>query len=444
MRRGWFFPAAALFILFALPAALAAQDFGFGFDDEEAAGPSGGAPAVRIGGEIEARLTGYFDDMDSAEEFKAQKPGDFFSGRLNFSVSTAAADGVINLNLAPVFDGSSSPVSINEAYLRAYFGPVNLEAGIRKLTWGKADYPGPLDVVNPLDLTDFSGMNDLQSLKIARPLVHVSWNAGGSSKLEAVFVPWFEGQRTAVSGRWLPPQMAALPAVPSLPDLAALEYAQAGARFTATFGPADFGVQYYYGRLPAPAVRITMSPPPDMAAPPTFAVDLLYNPYHQIGVDYAQVFFGFNVRAEFAANITGDLAGDDGEVYNPHLAWSLGFDRDLVWGVNLNLQCDETIRLLHDKLGGDPLADAEAGKDRTSTRLGAVLSKTFLRDELELRAVVFWGLETMDVLVMPSIIWSRNDLAVELAFGVFGGGEDGQFGQFGDNNFVKAALTYSF
>jgi hypothetical protein len=61
-------------------------------------------------------------------------------------------------------------------------------------------------------------------------------------------------------------------------------------------------------------------------------------------------------------------------VYNPSLAWSLGFDRSLVAGISLTLQCNETIRLLDGEIN-DPL-DIEAGTDITSTRITAALSKS--------------------------------------------------------------------
>jgi hypothetical protein len=165
------------------------------------------------------------------------------------------------------------------------------------------------------------------------------------------------------------------------PDTSTLEYGQAGARFTTTLGSSDLGFQYYYGRLPQPAVAIGI----DMT---TYQIkaEFLYNPYHQVGVDYAQVIYGFNTRAEFAANITEDTDGDDGSVYNPSLAWSLGFDRDLFAGINLNLQVNETIRLKNDKTGSADIDfagmmtsdfnfDIEGGKDATSTRVTAALSR---------------------------------------------------------------------
>jgi hypothetical protein len=171
-------------------------------------------------------------------------------------------------------------------------------------------------------------------------------------------------------------------------------------------------------------------------------VTLAYNPYHQIGVDWAQVIAGFNLRAEFAANITEDSNGDDGGVYNPSLAWSLGFDRDLFAAINLNLQCNETIRLFDGEIS-DP-RDLEAGSDITSTQITAALSKKFLRDELELKAACIWEVESGACLVMPALVWTKNDVALELSAGIFAGSDEGLFGQFHDNSFVKVGMKYTF
>jgi hypothetical protein len=434
------------------PVPLAAQDFGFGFglEGEEGAGDlsgGGGTPlAVSVGGEVSASLVGYVDDFaDSADKARL---GDLFSGKLDFSAETSRASGVIKLKLQPVPPESpASPVAIDEAYVRAYFGRLDIEGGLRKLTWGKADSFGPLDVINPLDNTDMTDMSDLMNLKIARPLIHASFRIGSFSKLEGVFVPSFEPIRLASEGRWVPAQMAQLDQLAAAgvpvnrPDLTTIEYAQAGARFTTTIGPADIGVQYYYGRFTKPAVTMTLAPP----SPLPSAVDFAYNPYHQIGADWAQVLFGLNVRAELAANITGDWDGDDGAVYNPHLAWSFGFDRDLLWGINLNIQANETVTLLHNKIADNSLGiDIEADTDPTATQIIAALTKTFFRDELEARVAVIWEPEAGDFLLTPSLVWTKDAVSIELSGGIFGGDKEGQFGQYRDNGFVKTVLTYAF
>jgi hypothetical protein len=332
---------------------------------------------------------------------------------------------------------------VDEAYVTVYFGKLDIEGGLRKLTWGKADSMGPLDVINPLDYSDLTDLSDMMNLKIARPLIHASLMLGRFSKLEAVFVPNFEPIRFAGSGRWAPDQFAELSRLPQgtiiRPDMTTLAYAQAGMRYTTTIGgAADIGVQYYYGRLTTPALTMTFAPPSSLPTSVSFA----YNPYHQIGFDYAQVIAGFNIRAEFAANTTEDINGDDGGVYNPALAWSLGFDRDLFAGINLNLQCNETIRLFDGKISNPQ--DIEADSGITSTQITAALSKKFLRDELEVKTAVIWEAESGACLVMPSLVWIKNDAALELSAGIFAGSNEGLFGQFHDNSFIKASVKYTF
>lgn len=468
---------------------LAAQedgDFGFGFgEDESGSIETASGPQVQISGEVAAELLGFGDDFSSEERFKKASLGDIFSGKLKFSASAFNADGVINLKLSPALDGSS-PVSIDEGYLRAYWGRLDLEGGLRKLTWGKADSFGPLDVLNPLDYSDLSAMTDLLGMKIARPMIHLSYSLGAFSKLEGIFIPNFAGHRFAQDGRWAPAQVTGytdriassiadiLAGIPQLPptiqagvhtdlqdpegiqkyyadmDMSSLyplttglEYAQGGLRFTTTVGSSDLGLQYFYGNLFRPAVTVT-GIDRFLQDPYGIQPDIRYNRYHQIGADYAQVIAGFNLRAELAANITGDLSGDDGQVYNPSIAWSLGFDRDVVWGVNLNLQAIETIRLLHDKVASDPAEDTEAGTNLTGTRITGILSKKFFRDELELKVTGIWGIEDKDFYILPGLTWTKGDLEAELSGGIFGGDEQGELGQYRKNGFVKVGLTYSF
>jgi hypothetical protein len=437
-------------LLFVPGAPAAAQDdFGFGFSDEEAEGDSGSGEAVSgfgtvsIGGEVSASLTGFVGDFSDAEKVDL---GDLFEAGLNFSASGANAEAVINLKLTPVFDGSSSPLSVDEAYIRAYFGSFDVEGGLRKLTWGKADILGPLDVINPLDFSDYTRMNDAGDMKIARPLLHASFRIGSFTKLEGVFVPVFRGHNIDMEGRWKDARMAGMQDYPSVSlDYAktqSLRYAQAGLRFTTSIGQSDIGAQYFYGNLFQPAYNLT-------GVLSSGVVLLDYNRYHQVGVDYAQVVAGFNIRAELAANITEDLGGDDKAVYNPALGWSLGFDRDLLWGVNLNVEGLGSLRLLDGRVSEDQIYpgvffDIEGGTDMTATRIIMSLTKSFLRDTLEIRASAIWEIEERDCILMPAITWTKGDVALVLSAGVFAGDKEGQFGQYHGNNFLRAGISYTF
>jgi hypothetical protein len=453
-----------------------AEDFGFGFGDseEEPAGSSAGISgtssgafpvSVKVGGKVKGELNAFFDDLNTFEEFKKSKPGDIFSGALNFSASGSNADGVISLDLK----AGADPLSINEAYLRVFFGPANIEAGIRKLTWGKADSFGPLDVVNPLDYSDLSRITDVMAVKIARPMVHAAVGMGSGSKLEAVFLPGFEGHRFAAQGRWFPsaisPEIGSGVALADLsgygglivmPKTDTLEYMQAGLRFTTTTGQADLGVQYFFGNLFRPSYSIE--------GIDAFLGDLLavlpsnprytgnlslirprveYNRYHQLGADYARVIAGFNVRTELAAHITPDLAGEAGWVRNPFIGWSAGFDRDLVWGINVNLQCNETIRLFRDK-NSNPLVDFEAGAPPTFTRLTLILSRKFLRDNLELKFTSIFDPEDHDLYLIPSLALTFGEAVADFSAGIFAGRDGGELSQYRNNGYIKTALTYTF
>jgi hypothetical protein len=93
-------------------------------------------------------MIGFFDDFaDGADHTRL---GDVFSGTLNFTAETSRTKGVINFKLASP-SVSTTPIAIDEGYVTAYFGKLDIEAGLRKLTWGKADSSGPLDVVPFLD-----------------------------------------------------------------------------------------------------------------------------------------------------------------------------------------------------------------------------------------------------------------------------------------------------
>ncbi|MCL2044020.1 MAG: hypothetical protein FWG89_07775 [Treponema sp.] len=450
---------------------LISQDFGFGFDDEADFADSGGSSfAFSAGGEVSASLIGYVDDFSKGAEHTAL--GDIFSGKLNFSASTPYAEGVIKLNLIP----AEMPVSLDEAYMRVFLGRFDITAGLRKLTWGKADSFGPLDVINPLDYSQiFIEMSDnisLINIKTARPLIHAAFRLGDFSKIEGVFIPWFEPHFIPRSGKWAVAQVEMLamenlsmvhpqfglitiPITVHEPETTTFNYAQAGLRFTTTIGSADLGAQYYYGRLPQPSAEINVNVISMIPFDAESEITVVYNPYHQIGFDYAQVLFGFNTRAEFAVNITEDLNGDDGSVYNPFISWSLGFDRDIAWGINLNIQVNESIRLMHSKLGDEidadnPMSlmngnfDIEGGRPGTATRLTAAVSRKFFREELELRAAVVWGMEDRDCAIMPAFIWSKDNFRASFSGGFFAGNTNGQLGQYRDNDFLKIALIYTF
>jgi hypothetical protein len=321
-------------------------------------------------------------------------------------------------------------------------------------------------------------------------MLHITWNTGDFSKLEGVFLPNFAGHRFASTGRWAPSQYTAMmekveteiltrtldryPSLasviesmylqmdtdysgysPEFPDTSSLKYFQTGLRYTTTIGPADIGAQYFYGNLFRPNVAFTAEGIDNFidalvtSYGTNIDLDLLapqinYSRYHQIGADYAQVLYGFNVRGELAIHLTEDTKGDNGSVPNPFIGWSLGFDRDLIYGINLNMQLNETIRLLNGKIGDNPVYDTEADTNASSTRLTTQVSRKFFRDNLESKATLIWDIENSDCYIIPAFIWSQGTLSTELSAGFFAGKESGELGQYRKSSFIKFALKYLF
>jgi hypothetical protein len=256
------------------------------------------------------------------------------------------------------------------------------------------------------------------------------------------------GNRIDLSGPWIPEQLLTLESTfhitssdiaTLLGDTSTLSYAQGGLRFTTTTASVDWGLQYFYGFLPLPAAKIAALPAPYYAN----LSGLYYNRYHQVALDGATVLGGFNLRAEGGANITDDLGGDKLDVYNPALVFSLGFDRDTLCGINLNLQYHGSYRLMNDKVGPYPF-DVEANTEALWTRVTAVLSQSLLNDLLSWKLTGLWGIQDQDYLIIPRLAWKVADAELALEGGIFGGSTSGQLGWYGDNDYIKVSMDYTF
>ncbi|MCL2065971.1 MAG: hypothetical protein FWG99_00705 [Treponema sp.] len=489
-------------LLLLLPVFCFAQDFGFGFDDESTGAGESALPfTLKAGGSIEAGMLLYVYDFNGGEKAQGFHALDMLGANINFTAEGTSADVFVDLNLSSRSfeelrnggpDAGHAPLLLNEAFVRAFLGSLNIEAGLIKLSWGRMFSPGPLDMANPLDYSDLTNLTDSRAMKIARPMLHLSLNTGDFTKIETVFIPNFQGHRFAQSGRWVPSQFSDMEGVisggildralesfpasyasqiinmfnnvknnypspaPQMPDTSGLDYFQSGLRFTTTIGAADMGAQYFYGNMFRPSVyaagvdkfleNMVSSYMQGLPFDPG-SMDLTrieYNRYHQLGIDWAQVIGGFNARAEFAYHITDDFSGDDGAVKNPFIAWSFGFDRDIIWDINVNIQCNETIRIFNNKINKNPAMDCEGGTDFTSTRLIMQVSKQFFREKLDCKLISIWGIEDNDCHIVPSVAWTINDVRAEASAGIFAGSGKGELGQYLENSFVRLAVKYSF
>lgn len=503
---------AGLFIL--SPGRVSAQEFGFGFSEEEADSGMDEAPAgipalrdaVQLGGTLSFDSSVFMneDALEEALESRAD-------AQLEFSASGSSVDMLLKLRISEQILSENPSALIDEASLRLYLGRLDLEGGLLKRVWGKADSQGPLDVLNPQDLSDLS-IWDSMDRKISQPMFCASFAAGAFTKLEAVYIPGFTPDRLALSGPWMPAQLGEMQdaaysslydayyesaeaslyasvwtqvyltlitgeadaetantqasaaaaatvteqapllvaqtdqAVSKLidgvlvyPETNTLEYSQGGLRFTTTLGSVDLGIQYFTGFLSEPVIALDLQ----NLTPASLDAAVSFNRFHQAGLDAAAVLGPYALRAEAALKLTEDFEGDDPLVYNPSLAWSLGFDRSLISTLTLNLQGNGTYRLYDDKVGSEA-GDIESGRDLTKTRFTLLLSQSLFQDRFEWELGALYGLEDEDFLIMPALIFAVGDAELKAAAGIFGGASAGELGQFSDNCYVKIGMNYSF
>ncbi len=487
-------------------ASLGAQEFGFG----DAAAESGAAPAAisaKIGGSLSFSMLAFLLELADGDFTHSTA---FPEGRIRIESSGAKSDAYLGLRLDEATLTERPADILDEAWLRIYAGRTTIQGGLMRVFWGRMDGLSVLDIINPHDFTDLT-IRAEKDRKIAEPMLKITQPLGERASAELVYLPWFEGDRIATTGPWVPAALAsgtaalkaamaaqlynaykasawaaayaaaysqymtatnnaaysntsaiaaadaaaasvdatlqaqaaseadaALANPFAAPDTKRLDYGQAGLRLNASIGGADVGLQYFYGYLTTPA--FDMNPASITAAGGKIPVS--WNRYHQVGADMATVLAGFNLRLEAGANLTEDMSGDDPLVYNPAVVWAAGFDRDLFAGINLNLQASGKIRLSHDKITS-PL-DVEYGSDLTSTRIAALLSRSFAQERVKLEFLGMVGVEQADYMVEPGIVVAFGDAEVAMRGRYFGGDAAGDLGQFHDKSYVSLSLKYQF
>ncbi|HCM28414.1 MAG TPA: hypothetical protein DIC34_18100 [Treponema sp.] len=191
--------------VFAVLPAAAEEGFGFGdlsADTEEVSGAGTLAPASGVGvaGRADYDTTAFFAAADAVADTPLSG---IPTARLDFKAQGASVDAALRLKINEAILNDSPESLLDEASVRIDLGKLDLEGGLLKRSWGKADNEGPLDVLNPYDRSDLS-VTEILDRKIAQPMLCATVALGSFSELEAVFLPGFEGHRIAAEGIWAP------------------------------------------------------------------------------------------------------------------------------------------------------------------------------------------------------------------------------------------------
>lgn len=238
------------------------------------------------------------------------------------------------------------------------------------------------------------------------------------------------------------------------PDLWTLKYGQFGGRATWTLGQVDMGLSYYNGWYKQPSVNASKLAgflDSYLANGRVEEKDkfLAYDKKQTFGAEASTVLWHFNVRGEFAYNLTEDMDGTNPWIHNNSIAWLGGFDIDLpFWNANLNVQETGAYILYGDKCDENkdrPDVDYDK-KGYSNNKVVANLTTSFFNDKVAPEVTVMYGIERGDLVVMPKLAVKPDQNLTLTASGMIinCADEDSEFYGWRKNSFASISAKYQF
>ena len=242
------------------------------------------------------------------------------------------------------------------------------------------------------------------------------------------------------------------------PNLQTLKYGQFGGRATWTLGQVDMGISYYNGWYKQPSVNASKidSFLASYLTNGTVSEEekfLAYDKKQTFGLEASSIIWHFNVRGEFAYNLTDDTKGTDPWVHNNSIGWLGGFDIDLpFWNANLNVQEIGTFVMKGDECDKNK-ANVNYGADvdycangYTNNKIAANITASFMNDKIAPEVTVLYGVENKDLVVMPKLSYKPDQNLTLTVSGLFinCGDTNSEFKAWENNSFVSLGASYKF
>ena len=236
------------------------------------------------------------------------------------------------------------------------------------------------------------------------------------------------------------------------PDMWTLKYGQFGGRATWTLGQLDMGISYYNGWYKQPSVNAEKMIPfiNKYLAGETITEEdkfLAYDKKQTFGLEASTILWHFNLRGEFAYNLTDDVDGTDPWVHNNSIGWLGGFDIDLPFAnANLNVQEIGTYVLKGEECDKNAL-DVDYGVNGYSNnKIAANLTTSFMNDKIAPEVTVMYGIENKDLVVMPKLSYKADQNLTLAASGMIinCGDDHSEFKAWEKNSFACISAKYQF
>lgn len=347
--------------------------------------------------------------------------------------------GDVALFINPVFNfnalNNNLDISLRQAYMDIYFDNFDLRIGKQQIIWGKADGVFITDVISPRDISEFI-LPDFDEIRLGINAVRIDYYLGNST-IEAVWIPTFQPTITPRKGTIWYMEMPefTMPTVYYAENFDVgnkLSESEIALKYSYLGSAIDFEIMSAYLWDDSPAMHIY--PQPDT----TLLIKPEYHRLPLVGASFGKSILGAVVRGETAYYFDKRFATEDlsvnGVKEKDYLHYLVGYDHNW-FGVNVSFQfIQEYILDYEEDIRNDELSN-------TATLLS---SKTFLNETIELSLLAYYGINSEDALLRPKIAYDFADgFEVQLGANIFVG-EEGNFGQYDENDMVYMKVRYDF
>lgn len=401
----------------------------------------------------------------TSKSFKIETTPEFeLKTKLNFQSTKAFA----TLNFQ---QGHETVADIfKEGYVKLAYNKFDIDVGLMKLVWGKADKVHCVDNINYTDYSDFLNPEYIDRKK-AEKMIRVNYFLPNGS-IEAVYAPEFHADMYPATGIWKQSSLGLLNSAftsvgtnyDSQLKLAEedTQKGQFAVRYTNSIAGFDIGFSDYQGYLKKPSLNkmaLLKLQAGAYTSPAAFLdeLDLHFDKVNVVGAELATVKLGINWRSELAYFITGDSKGDDPAVANNKINYIIGGDRDIPLNhININMQVVGEYKMNSDKIkkNSTPISltdsfnydtDYDADGKYSTTLIITQISDKYMNEKLKPNVKFYYNVEKHDYIVKPELILALNDeRTLSVAYSAYGGKDNTLFGQFDSNDFIEAKLDVKF